>query len=186
MRFGYEYVFERFKDGGGRVSAWRLTGDLLRNGVSRLWWAAEMLRDASDYSAVDLGLRRVVTAQYALELKYSWFRPAAVAFAKVVEESDPPMSSSLMTKLSTRANAYLPIMPLEAMGYYDSADTFDSSWWTGSISREELLSEALPEGPTDGGISADSLKTLKDWFTEVAEEIRRAEDSGEEPSDSPD
>jgi len=179
MRFGYEYVFARFKDSDESVTPWRFTGDLLRNGVSRLWWAAEMLRNGSDYSAVDLCLRRVVTAQYALELKYSWFRPAAIAFATVAE-GKPPLSSDLMTKLSKRANAYLPIMPLEAMGYYDSDDSFDAVWWTGAISQEELFSVDDPEGPSDGVVSGEALATLGEFFTQVAEEIRLAEEDATE------
>jgi hypothetical protein len=176
MRFGSKYVFSRFSDGEGRVSAWRFTGDLLRNGVSRLWWAAEMLRNGPDYAAVDLGLRRVVTAQYALELKYSWFRPAAIAFTRVTERGPTPLSSDMMTQLSKRANTYLPIMPLEALGYYDEGDGFDSAWWTGSISREELLSEELSAGPTDGVVAPEALKALEAWFSDVVDELRRAEE----------
>lgn len=47
------YVQLRFRQLGlDATAAWRFTGDLLRNGASRLWWGAEMVRSGSSYEYV--------------------------------------------------------------------------------------------------------------------------------------
>jgi hypothetical protein len=174
MKYGAEYVHARFaKD--GRVNAWRFNDSkgLLRNAISRLWWAAELVRNGPDYSAVDDVLRRVVTAQYALELEYSWYRPAAIAFTNVAE-GNPGLSLDEMRELSKRANAYLPLTPIEVLGSEDSPGTFDETWWTSTPTTKELLEESLPEGPSDGFVSATSISALEEWLISVHQELKSA------------
>jgi hypothetical protein len=168
MALAPEYVFRRWES-GGKLNSWRLTGELLRNGVSRLWWAAELLRNGPDYSAVDLGLKHVRTAQFALELKYSWYRPAAIAFVRVAE-GKPRATDEQMTALSKRANAYLPLAPLEAIGFDDSEDELDSTWWGGCATLSELISDDPPLGPEDGYASKEAIESLEKWFQGILSE----------------
>ncbi len=53
--------------------------------VSRLWWGAEMVRNGPSYEDVPRVFSRVRTAEFALELSYSRYRPAAIAFTRVAD-----------------------------------------------------------------------------------------------------
>ena len=167
-KFAVKYVHQRFAR-DGQVNAWRFTGPLLRNAVSRLWWAAEMTRNGADYTHTDHCLRRVRTAQWALELKYSWYRPAAIAFVQVAEGLDGSarLGDEDMERLSVRANAYLPLAPLEAIGFDDPDDEDDRVWWEGVSTREELLATDPPAGPADGTTSASAVAALTTWLRGV-------------------
>ncbi len=165
-----EYICNRWRN-GGILNPWRFTGGLLRNGVSRLWWAAELLRNGPDYSSVDLALRRVRTAQFALELKYSWYRPAAIAFVRVAEGSSPA-SDDEMSAMSRRANAYLPLAPLEAIGCDDREPDYDEAWWESATrTLADLTGPELLPGPEDGFADAEAIKALERWFKEIRSEI---------------
>lgn len=167
MSFAPEYVFRRWSDGDGRIRTYRFTGDLLRNGVSRLWWAAELLRNGPDYSNMHLGLRRASTAQSALELKYSWYRPAVIAFVNVAEGGSRKASDSQLRALEKRANAYLPLAPLEAIGFDDAESDHDESWWEDAATLKELTGPDEPQGPKDGYADANAIRALERWFSDV-------------------
>ena len=175
MQFAARYVHERFAE-DGTVNTWRYTGDLLRNAVSRLWWAAELLRNGPDYSSVDLGLRRVRTAQFALELKYSWFRPAAVGFVSVSEPNQ--LTDKEMSAVSVRANAYLPLEPLEAIAFSTTGDSQDRTWWEGSTTKKELASDSPPTGPQDGHVDPTALDEVVKWYRAVIDEEKTASKLG--------
>jgi hypothetical protein len=177
MSFGAPYIHQRFQR-DGVVNSWRFTGELLRNGVSRLWWAAELLRNGPDYADVDRGLRRVRTAEFALELKYSWYRPAAIAFVRVAEGSRPPLKDDELEALSRRANAYLPLAPLEAIGFDDPADVPDREWWMSQTTLAELNGDADPKGPKDGHAGSDAIDAIEKWYGEVLAEHRATSDFG--------
>jgi hypothetical protein len=177
MKYGAAYVFQRFGD-DGIAPSWRFTGDLLRNAVSRLWWAAELLRDGSSYSAVDLGLRRVRTAQFALELKYSWLRPAAVGFVSIAEDPSDRLTDNEMKALSVRANVYLPLMPLEAICLSATADVPDDVWWGSAPTKTDLLSSKPPAGPNDGVVDQSALASVMKWYGDVLREEREATSKG--------
>ncbi len=169
MRFAADYVHQRWEN-KGVVRDWRFTSTALRNGVSRLWWAAELLRNGPDYDAVDLGLRKVRLAQFALELRYSWYRPAAIAFVRVAQGGSEPMDDGAMRFLSTRANAYLPLSPLEVLGFDEDTQALDEAWWTSGTTLAELREPEPPPGPEDGYADPDAIANLEAWFAEVLEE----------------
>ncbi len=170
MSLAPEYIFARWSS-DGVLNPWRLTGDLLRNGVSSLWWAAELLRNGTDYSKVDLGLRRVSTAKFALELKYSWYRPAAIAFVNVAQ-GDPALAEDQMKALSKRANAYLPLAPLEAIGFDNTEPEHDEVWWEAQPTLAELISDDAPKGPNDGFAKAEAIENLEAWFRKILTEFQ--------------
>jgi len=166
---GRDFVRHRFKDKKGDVTEWRYTGVLTRNALSRLWWGAEMVRNGPDYAHVPIVFRRVRTAQWALELKYSWYRPAPIAFARVAETGPKPLSDDAMKALSKRINAYLSLSVLEGMGLDDGqTDAFDKDWRKRQPTLKEALGEGL-EGPCDGYASKESIDGLEGWFRSLAE-----------------
>ena len=127
-----------------------------------------MVRNGADYSLVPSVFKRVRTAQWALELKYSWYRPAPIAFTKVAELGPKPLTDDAMKALSKKINAYLSLTVLEAMGLDDEqGDEFDKDWRRRQPTLKETLGDKL-EGPSDGSVSVDAIAALETWFRELA------------------
>lgn len=154
------------------TTLWRYTSrNVLRNGVSRLWWAAEMLRDGADYTLVPLALHSVRRFQFVSELRYSRHRECARAFTRVLAESDA--SDEQAQELSKRFNVYLKARALEYWDYDDDAAqaSFDKEW---GARTPTLLELTVPEpelaGPADARSRSDVEEHLYGWLRDVASE----------------
>jgi hypothetical protein len=171
IEFGREYVRHRWApDTGEPINNYRLTGSHLRNGVSRLWWAAELARNGRDYGPVDLVLRGVRVAQFALELRYSWYRPAVIAFAKVC--SDRKLGDLQMKAMSVRLNAYLGTRPVEIVGLDEKVnEDYDAEWWSSVAPSKHQLFDGKMEGPDDGYAAEEAITALVKWFGDVLDEL---------------
>jgi hypothetical protein len=168
---GREYVFYRHhrESKEDRVHPWRYTGDLTRNALARLWWGAEMARNGPDYALAAALFRRVRTAQFAMELAYSRYRPAVIAFVRVCEgfTSSGRMSDAQMTGLSTKLNAYLTLQPIEAVGLRESLDPrYDERWRGEPVGLHDVTVEGLDDlhGPEDGYADPSVVAALEGWF----------------------
>jgi hypothetical protein len=171
IEFGREYVQHRFSKEEG-IKEFRFTGTHLRNGISRLWWAAELARNGRDYGPVAIALKAVRVAQFALELKYSWYRPAVIAFATIC--ADRKLTDPRMKALSVHLNAYLGTRPVELVGLDESAaDVYDHEWWAAAPPSERELFDGNLEGPDDGTASPDAINKLVKWFGNVLDELER-------------
>lgn len=168
------YVHLRFRQPGADATAtWRFTGDLLRNGVSRLWWGAEMVRNGSSYQYVPRVFRRVRAAQFALELRYSHYRPAAIAFTRLVEPLPPSDQDAFdddrMKATSKRINARLATRSLEAIaGFHGADDDPPASWYLERPTIDDLTSQDLPSGPEVEAVPEEVLRSLEAWFQSLA------------------
>lgn len=152
------------------VTMFRYTGPILRNALARLWWAAEMVRDGPSYEYVEPVFARVWTAQYALELRYSWYRPAAIAFTRVSEGLDGggKLSADEMKELSKRVNSYLSLRCLEQIGFDETVDEpWDYDWLARSPSLTEVTQGEL-RGPDDGYASEQAVAELTEWLRTLA------------------
>jgi hypothetical protein len=109
-------------------------------------------------------------AQFALELRYSWYRPAVIAFARVC--SDRKLSDGKMQALSVRVNAYLGTRPVELIGFDENTtDDYDAEWWAGEPASDKQLFDGRLEGPDDGSASEDAIQELVKWFEDVLNEL---------------
>jgi len=170
---GSRYVHHRWgemkESGDGSVTPWRYTGEAplrnLRNGVARLWWGAEMVRNGPSYEYVRPTFARVRTAQWVLELRYSRFRAAAIAFVRVCEGLDggKPLSDVRMQGLSTKANAYLTLTALEEIGGGEADESYDAAWRRHVPTLTEITAEEL-HGPEDGYAPAASIERVAAWL----------------------
>lgn len=172
------YVMWRFGSEGS-MKAWRYYGDLLRNAVSRLWWGAEMVRSGPSYEYVPRVFSRVRTAEFALELSYSRYRPAAIAFTRIAEGlgSKERLSDEEMKDLSKSINAYLSLTALEAIGLSeDENGVTDEDWRRHRPALAEVQSAevAALQGPSGGVVSEEAIRDLEDWFREIASSLRAA------------
>jgi hypothetical protein len=170
------YVMWRFGS-DGQMKAWRYYGDLLRNAVSRLWWGAEMVRNGPSYEDVPRVFGRVRTAEFALELSYSRYRPAAIAFTRVAEGfgNRERLSDEEMKDLSKSINAYLSLTALEAIGLNDDeVSVADDDWRQHRPPLAEVQDAEVTalQGPNDGIASEAAIKDLEEWFREIAATVR--------------
>jgi hypothetical protein len=173
MTVGRGYVIRRWGE-DGRVTLMRYDGELLRNALSRLWWGAELVRNGPSYEYAPVAFRNVRTAQFALELKYSWYRPAAIAFARVAEGFDggKVLTDEEKKSLSKSVNAYLSLTALEARGL-DEDETQDPEWRRHRPALAEGLVDdvAKLQGPRDGFVSGQAVTELERWFRKIADQI---------------
>jgi len=183
-----EFVEARFRKGREKVHPWRYRGIWSRNALARLWWGAEMTRNGADYSAVELCFARTRTAQFALELMYSWDRAAAIAFVRVVEGADglPRLSDELTRALSTRLKVYLALRSLDTFGNGEEEDTeeFDAQWASHRPSFAALARAEVEDltGPSNGTCSSARIDALEEWFRSIVDEAALEQETAEPSS----
>lgn len=177
---GNSYVLRRWLGKGASdpdvVTMFRYTGPILRNALGRLWWGAEMVRDGPSYEYVPPVFARVWTAEYALELRYSWYRPAPIAFTRVAEGLDggPQLTTNEAKELSKRVNSYLSLRCLEGIGFDETVDEeWDLDWLARRPSLKEVL-EADLRGPEDGFASQEAIEALARWFRSLSAELPKS------------
>lgn len=179
---GRRYVHERWgrlkQSADETVSTWHFTGkNKLRNALSRLWWGAEIARNGPSYEYSEAAFHSVATAKWALELRYSWYRPATIAFVRVCEGLDgrEPLDDDSMGKLSTGINAYLSSVALEGKATDEENGRFDSDWRRRKPTREEVLNGGHGDlqGPADGYASKAAIEKLETWYREILTERRQ-------------
>ena len=145
-----------------------------------------MTRNGADYSATELCFKRTRTAQFALELMYSWDRAAAIAFARVAEGADghSRLSDTRTKRLSTKLKVLLTLRSLDAFGDGEEEDTeeFDSAWAFHRPSFGALVSADVTTipGPSAGTVSTTRIAELTGWFRSVAEDLDVDGDDGAE------
>ncbi len=167
LTIGREYTWKRWLE-DERPSIYRYTGDFKRNSLARLWWAAEMARNGPDYSPIEDVLRDPSTAQYALELRYSMYKPALIAFGRIARRES--LGFDALKDLSKRINAYLSLRPLEILGLDPSESARDTDWWSDVPSLGELIGDAQPVGPKDGYVNEGAVVQLEEWFQGLVKE----------------
>lgn len=153
---------------------WRYNGEVLRNGLARLWWAAELVRDGPDYRLVPDALRQVRVFQNVGELRYSWHRETARAFTKVCNETEDNGD-----ELSVVFNAYLAAQGLETFDD-DVSDqrryTWDSHWGAEQAELDDVLKSVEKIiGPNSGHAKKDVEKRIHVWLSDLQKEIKGAE-----------
>jgi hypothetical protein len=179
------FVEARFRKGKEKIHPWRYRGMWSRNALARLWWGAEMTRNGKDYAATSLCFKRTRTAQFALELMYSWDRAAAIAFVRVTEGSDggTRLTDAQTKRLSTTLKVLLTLRSLDAFGDGSDEDSeeFDASWASHRPSFVALASAdvaALP-GPKVGTVSETRIAELVTWFRSVVDTAEVDDDDSE-------
>jgi len=167
----HQFIEARFRQPNRKIHPWRYYGGWSRNGLSRLWWGAEMTRNGASYEDVKHCFARTRTAQFALELMYSWHRPAAIAFCRVAEGVDGERLTDARTRtLSTRLRVLLSLQCLEATGSrtIDAEDEFDEDWAQHRPSLASLMGElGSLKGPSTGVCEEAAIDALAAWYREV-------------------
>jgi hypothetical protein len=168
-----EFVKARFGKAGATLHPWRYRGPWSRNALGRLWWGAEMTHNGSDYTATELCFARTRTAQFALELMYSWDRAAAIAFCQVAEGADggPRLADRELRTLSTRLKVLLTLKALDLFGEFGDEDAceFDQAWASHQPTLTALTVPCCADlpGPTSGRVASERVKEVAAWYRTV-------------------
>ncbi len=132
-----------------------------------------MTRNGSSYEDVKHCFARTRTAQFALELMYSWHRPAAIAFCRVAEGVNGERLTDARTRtLSTRLRIVLSLRCLEATGSrtLDVEDEFDEEWAQHRPSLASLMGDLETiKGPSTGSCDESAIDALSAWYRGVLE-----------------
>ncbi|MFC4035744.1 DUF6339 family protein [Streptomyces polygonati] len=157
-----------------KVNTARFSGPHYSQAFARLWWAAEMFRDGTDYRAAEIACGNQDMLNTALRLDAIDHRPTAVAMVRVLQE----LTESGASRLGDRVNAlctavnvagstilYDVIAPDDLPGrdalhqWIDEAETAPAVPW-----------DRLPDGPDDGTARRSSVERLTRMFREFSEQ----------------
>lgn len=187
-------VRHRWADKSKNVKAYRYLGGsnfLRRNALSRLWWAAEVMRNGSDYAEVVPLLGSSAIEQYVLDLKFGHLRPSAIAFSRVargVVSGTKPLSFEETKDFSKRVNLLLSATSLEnlAVPGNDDVDETDHEWFADGVDIDDAVELDVKDlrGPSDGAAMAEEIADYETWFAEVARQVV-ATKGGRKQSESP-
>ncbi|MEU8641400.1 DUF6339 family protein [Streptomyces sp. NPDC048674] len=154
------------------VSSPRFVGPHHSQAFARLWWAAEMFRDGSDYGPAETACLNQDMINTALRLDAIDHRPTALALVRVLEG----LADAGATRLGDRVNAlctavntagstlmYEVIAPDEAPDHAALAE-----WIDDAESAPAVPWNRLPQGPQDGTARRSSCQVLSQMFEQFA------------------
>ncbi|WP_406513215.1 DUF6339 family protein [Streptomyces sp. NBC_00161] len=168
-----------------KVSGPRFAGPHYSQAFARLWWAAEMFRDGSDYASAEAACLNQDMINTALRLDAIDHKPTALALVAVLKG----MADAGATRLGDRVNAlctavntagstlmYDVIAPDEAPDQDALAEWIDEA-----ESAPAVPWNRLPRGPEDGAARRSSCEILSRMFERFAAEapLRDRARSGE-------
>ena len=175
-----EYLFARWSSGNGAVPvASHLNGDYSHQGIARLWWMAELLRDGADYSFVSRGFEDQNVPNQAFRSLYFYSRPFARAFTEEVLEYHDNKNAKhprgkRVDQSAKAVNAALGTVLLESICKDSAVAETDWKAWTRSSPSpaevERWLAGDMPIGPEGGSMSSDDLRRAKRWMIDFYRE----------------
>ncbi|MFJ8017191.1 DUF6339 family protein [Streptomyces sp. NPDC096339] len=158
----------------GKVSGPRFVGPHHSQAFARLWWAAEMFRNGSDYASAEIACLNQDMINTALRLDAIDHKPTALALVGVLKG----MADAGVTRLGDRVNAlctavntaggtlmYDVIAPDEAPDHAALTE-----WIDDAESAPAVPWNRLPEGPRDGTARRSSCEVLSRMFERFAAE----------------
>jgi len=164
----------------GKVKAERYlgTGFSRRNAISRLWWAAEVMRHGPDYREAATVLRDSALDQYILDLRYGYLRASALGMVRVCtgrHAGIPAMTFDQIKQLSKRVNLLLSATTLESLAEpeVDELGAIDANWLAEVPEPEVVIKQKLEDlrGPNDGKVSDDEINHFERWYADIARDI---------------
>nr|WP_254667924.1 DUF6339 family protein [Streptomyces griseus] len=163
------------EDGAPRkVNSARFVGPHYSQAFARLWWAAEMFRDGSDYGPAEVACGNQDMINTALRLDAIDHRPTALALVSVLRT----LSDRGATRLGDRVNALCTAVNVAGTTLmYEVIAPDDpprqdalTAWIEEAESAPAVPWERLPEGPDDGTARRSSCETLSRMFEKFAAE----------------
>ncbi|GAA0906952.1 DUF6339 family protein [Streptomyces thermoalcalitolerans] len=166
------------------VAASRFSGAHYTQVFSRLWWAAELFRDGSDYGPVEVACGNQDVLNTVLRLDIIDHRPTAQALIRLVAKGTVTTGREV-NALAVVANAAASTLMYDVLAEDEDWDggAFDA-WVEEADSAPPVPRTALPTGPDDGPVPQAAVDVLVDLFEELFKEARvRGRDEDTERSE---
>jgi hypothetical protein len=146
----------------------RFFGSERDNGLSRLWWGAELFRDGGDYRPVELAFVRQDVPNTWLVLNAIHNRAAAQAALRIL----PGLSSKQINRLSTALDHVLTTIQLDALAAVPGPDAIAvDEWIAEEPASGSILSDELPDGPNEDPIDPTMVTRVERLLRDVADAI---------------
>lgn len=168
-----DYVVRRHmskpkKDGDTpRVAAARFRGPSYTQVFARLWWAAELFRNGSDYTPVVTACSQQEMFNTALRLDVIEHRPTAQAMVRLIDNGTVGTSRQI-NALAAAVNASAATLLYDVVAPDAARDGRPiRSWIDAAESAPAVPRRALPEGPDEERTPESSVAVLVDHFAEI-------------------
>ncbi|MGW6455133.1 DUF6339 family protein [Streptomyces sp. NPDC055078] len=163
------------------VAASRFHGAHHTQAFSRLWWAAELFRDGSNYEPVQVACGNQDVLNTALRLDIIDHRPTAQALMKIVGKGTATTGREV-NALAAAANTAGSTLMYDVLAPDDdwNGDAL-SQWIQEGDSAPPVSRRRLPHGPEDGPVPEESVDDLVGLFEELFVDARvrgRVKDEG--------
>ncbi|WP_433890314.1 DUF6339 family protein [Streptomyces sp. CA-111067] len=152
-----------------RVAAERFRGPADRQCFSRLWWAAELFRNGSDYEPVEVACGNQDLIHTVLRSELIDHRPTAQALVRLLKNGQVSGGREV-NGLSVAINAAGATLAYDVLAPdrpRDSAPLRD--WIAEAESAPPVQRYELPNGPDEDPVPEESVAALTDYFAELFE-----------------
>ena len=152
-----------------KINSERFKGALDRQCFSRLWWAAEMFRNGSDYSPVEVACANQDLIHSALRRDLIDHRPTAQALVRVLGRGVATTGREI-EGLMTAINAAGATLVYDALAPDEPRDPEVLRRWVAEAENAPSVPRhSLPDGPDEEPVSETSVTALTDFFTDLFE-----------------
>ncbi|MFG2134166.1 DUF6339 family protein [Streptomyces sp. NPDC048751] len=152
------------------VAASRFRGAHYTQAFSRLWWAAELFRDGSDYEPVQVACGNQDVLNTVLRLDVIDHRPTAQALIRMVARKKVQTGREV-NALARAVNASASTLMYDVLAEDDGVDgSLLEEWIRDAESAPPVPRKFLPKGPEDGPVPSDAIDTLVVRFEELFDE----------------
>ncbi|MGW1836425.1 DUF6339 family protein [Streptomyces sp. NPDC002067] len=164
----WRHLSEPKADGShGRVARDRFIGAHYKQAFSRLWWAAELFRDGSDYRPAVVACASQDMLNSALRLDIVDHRPTAQALVKLMENGTVRTGREV-NALTAAVNAAAATLMYDVIAPETERDGDPMrDWVAGAESALPSPRKNLPEGPEEERVPEESVRRLVAHFEEL-------------------
>ncbi|KQX78831.1 DUF6339 family protein [Streptomyces clavifer] len=152
-----------------RIAAERFRGPADRQCFSRLWWAAELFRNGSDYEPVEAACGNQDLIHTLLRMDLIDHRPTAQALVRLLQNEHVATGRGIIG-LSTAINAAGATLTYDVLGPDEPRDPARLRDWIAEAgSAPPVQRHELPKGPDEDPAPEESVVTLTDYFADLFE-----------------
>jgi hypothetical protein len=160
-----DYVFWRHlarpseKNPLPQVNPARFNGAYHSQTFARLWWAAELFRNGTQYRPVELACGNQDVLNTVLRLDLIYHRPSAQAIVRMLEQGDVGTGREI-NALAKAVNSAGSTLFFEVLAPDEPQDVDAYRDWIGEARADFMPYDSLPDGPDDGSVPDSAVEAL--------------------------
>jgi hypothetical protein len=141
-------------------------GPFHKQTFSRLWWAAELFRNGSDYGPVEVACGNQESFNTVLRLEIVCHQVTAQALIRLMQEGAVRKGRSL-NGLAKAINSAGSTLLFDVLAPDPPWDGRANDQWVKDAASAFVQYDALPEGPDDGSVTSQDVDALLPLFREL-------------------